>query len=139
MDNTPGNKIWKFLTRNYLIKAFASFSSVQMLGMIVGFVVLSLYTRNLSPDDYGKITFIMIMVMILSTIIDSGLNTAFSIRFYKSSEDENNKNIYTVLIYNLAVLVVFCFLFSFLFSCILVKRFFRIKLEAQQQLLVFLI
>ncbi|MCM8816244.1 MAG: oligosaccharide flippase family protein [Candidatus Omnitrophica bacterium] len=135
MNCKYGNKIQKFFLQNYLIKAFASFSSVQILGIFVSFIVLSLYTRNLSPDDYGKITFIMIMVIMLSIIIDSGLNTAFSIRFYKESEMENNKNIYTILVYNFVVLVGFVFVF-FLFPA-LSEKVFRVTMTVHQQLLVF--
>lgn len=128
-------KIREFFTHNYLMKAFTSFSSVQVIGMIVSLILLSLYTRNLPPDDYGKITFIMILVMILSTIIDGGLNTAFSIRFYKLPEEENKKNIFIILIYNLIITFVVSSVF-FLFPAI-AENIFRIKITANQKLLIF--
>ncbi|MCM8821619.1 MAG: oligosaccharide flippase family protein [Candidatus Omnitrophica bacterium] len=128
-------KIWFLLTQNYLTRAFTSFSSVQIIGTLVGLLVLSLYTRHLSPEDYGKITFIMIFVIIASIVIDSGLNTAFSIRFYKVSEEENKKNIYTVLIYNFIVLLVFCSVFL-LFPG-LFEKLLKVKISFHQKLLIF--
>ncbi|MCM8788428.1 MAG: oligosaccharide flippase family protein, partial [Candidatus Omnitrophica bacterium] len=126
---------WLLLTQNYLAKAFTSFSSIQVIGTIVGLLVLSLYTKNLPPEDYAKITFIIILVMILSIVIDSGLNTAFSIRFYKVSEEENKKNLYTVLIYNFVILAVFCFVFL-LFPGLL-EKLLKVKISFRQELLVF--
>ncbi|MCX7705666.1 MAG: oligosaccharide flippase family protein [bacterium] len=128
-------KIRDFFTQNYITKAFTSFLSIQVIGTIVGLVILSLYTKHLSPEDYGRITFVMILVMILSVIIDGGLNTAFSIKFYKISEEENKKNIYTILIYNFIVLTIFFLVFILLPT--LGEKLFKVRMAFSQQICVF--
>ena len=130
-------RIWRFFSRNYLTKAFTSFTSVQVIGTIISLILLSLYTRYLSPDDYGKIALIMIVVMILSIVVDGGLNTAFSIRFYKLSEKENKKNIFTILIYNFVVVLLVSTVF-FLYPAITEKLFMK-KITSNQKLLVCLL
>ena len=93
----------RFFAQNYVLKAFTSFSLTQVIGAIASLFILSIFTRFFAPEDFAKITFIMIIVVILATIADSGLNTAISIRFYKVSDFENRKNIYSCLIYSVAI------------------------------------
>lgn len=128
-------KFHRFFSQNYIIKAFTSFSAIQIIGILAGFIILSLFTKSLSPEDFGKVTFIMILVVILATIIDCGLNTAFSIRFYKVSDEENKKNIFTILIYNLLVLILFCI--PFLLFPSFSQKLFKTKLSMYQQISIF--
>jgi len=79
----------------------------------------------------------MIVVMILSIVVDGGLNTAFSIRFYKLSEKENKKNIFTILIYNFVVVLLVSTVF-FLYPAITEKLFMK-KITSNQKLLVCLL
>lgn len=98
--NIKNAKIFNILSQSYLAKAFSFFSLSQAVGALTSFGILVLYTKLLPPADFGKIALIWIFVTIASMLIDGGLNTAFSIRFYKTSKEENTKNIYSILIYN---------------------------------------
>ena len=120
--NIRNTKIFNILSQNYLAKAFSFFSLSQAISALIGFGILALYTKLLPPADFGKISLIWIFVIIASTIIDGRLSTAFSIKFYKVSKEENTRNIYSIFVYNLAVfsLVYFVFLsFPSLFQKIL--------------------
>ncbi len=128
---------FRFFKQNYFLKAFTSFSSIQIIGAIASLFILSIFTRLLAPEDFARITFIMIIVVILATIIDSGLNTAFSIRFYKVSEIENRKNIYSCLIYYPFVLTVVYSVF-FLFP-VLSEKFFKVEMMISQRFYIYLL
>lgn len=109
--NIKGIKIFNALSQNYLIKAFSFLSLSQAITLSTSFGILALYTKNLTPSDFGKISLIWIFVLITSMIIDCRLNTAFSIRFYKVSKEENIKNLYSIFAYNLIVFVLIYFIF----------------------------
>ena len=104
-------KIFNVLSQNYLIKAFSFLSLSQVITLFTSFGILGLYTKNLTPSDFGKISLIWIFIIITSMIIDCRLNTAFSIRFYKVSKEENIKNLYSIFTYNLIVFFLIYFVF----------------------------
>jgi len=104
------NKLFKILFKNYLTKAFSSFSMTQGITAVTNFCLVAVYTKILPPEDFGKLSMIWIFIVMLSMLVDGRLNTAFSIRYYKLNKEENTKNIYSIFIYNMAVLMAFCFL-----------------------------
>ena len=102
------------LKKSYLGKAFGLLSLTQAMNAVTSFGIMTLYTKVLPPQDYGKISLIWLFITILSIFVDTRLNTAFCIRYYKLSHEENARNIYTILIYNLlAVLALYAILASF--------------------------
>ncbi|OGC91171.1 MAG: hypothetical protein A2W25_10300 [candidate division Zixibacteria bacterium RBG_16_53_22] len=66
----------KVLTRHSLIYGMA-----PVLSGIVGFIMLPIYTRNLTPADYGVLELISITTTVLSYIVGVGIQAAVS-RFY---------------------------------------------------------
>lgn len=101
--NIKKSKYFIFLRQNYIAKAFSFYSFSQGISAITSFVILGLYTKFLSPEDFGKISLIWIFVIVASVLIDGRLNTAFSIKYYKLSKKENTRNIYSIFVYNLIV------------------------------------
>ena len=96
-------KLFKIFSQSYLAKAFSFYSLSNAISAITGFVILAFYTKYLPPSDFGRISLIWIFVIIASILIDCRLNTAFSIKYYKVSKEENIKNIYTIFLYNLII------------------------------------
>lgn len=96
-------KLVNILSQSYLVKAFSFYTLSNVISAITSFGILAFYTKCLPPSDFGKISLIWIFVIIASMLIDCRLNTAFSIKFYKVSREENIKNIYTIFIYNLII------------------------------------
>ncbi len=106
--------IMRAVGQSYLGKAFGLISVTQAMNAVTSFGIMTLYTKVLPPQDYGKISLIWLFITILSILVDTRLNTAFCIRFYKIPHEESVRNIYTILMYNLlAVLALYAVLASF--------------------------
>jgi len=135
-------KLFNILFQSYLVKAFSFLSLSNAISALTSFAILAFYTKYLPPTDFGKISLIWIFVIIASIVIDGRLNTAFSIKFYKVSKEENIKNIYTIFLYNLIVfsLVYFMFLsYPSLFQKILRIQITIIDLNVIFFLILFMI
>jgi len=135
-------KLVNILSRSYLVKAFSFLSLSNAISAITSVSILAFYTKYLPPADFGKISLIWIFVIIASMLIDCRLNTAFSIKFYKVSKEENIKNIYTIFVYNLIVfsLVYFVFLlYPSLFQKILKIQIITADLNVVFFLILFMI
>jgi len=108
------SSIIRAVRQGYLGKAFGLLSLTQALNAVTGFGIMTLYTKTLPPQDYGKISLIWLFISILSILIDTRLNTAFCIRYYKIPHEESVRNIYTILMYNsVAVLALYAILSAF--------------------------
>lgn len=99
------------LSANHITTSFCYYSLSQAITAIVGFIILSVYTKLLEPSEFGKVSIIWVFINIVSILIDGRLNTAFSIKYYKSSREENVTNIYSIFLYNLIVYSIFFFVF----------------------------
>ena len=125
------------LKKSYLGKAFGLLSLTQAMNAVTSFGIMTLYTKVLPPQDYGRISLIWLFITILAIFVDTRLNTAFCIRYYKLPPEENVRNIYTILIYNLAaVLLLYAILASF---PQLVEQLMHIAVTTQEINLVCLI
>ena len=70
--------------------AIYGFSSV--VGRLLNYLLVPLYTRVFSTAEYGEVTAIYAYVAFLVVLLTYGLETAF---FRYSSDEKNNKNIYS--------------------------------------------
>ena len=94
-DSILGNLIWRF--------------SERCGAQLVAFVVSIILARLLSPDDYGTITLLNVLIAILNIFVDSGLGNAL---IQKKNADDVDFS--TVFYTN----IVFClFLYMGLFVC----------------------
>lgn len=106
---------------SYLGTAFGYLSLAQAVNGVTNFGLMTLYTKVLPPAEYGKISIIWLFITILSMLIDGRLNTAFCIRFYKNTKEENTINLYTIFVYNFAV-------FLFAYSVLIISPHFVSKI-----------
>lgn len=98
------------------IKFLLTHSSIYGLGTIisrvVAFVLLPLYTRYLTPADYGIIEVIDVTTAMIGLVVTVGISRALS-RFYYISNDQNQRNIVvstTFLTYSIIALFFLPFL-----------------------------
>lgn len=63
----------------------------NILNRIVSFVLLPLYTRYLSPADYGVMDLLYFTTAFIGILLEVGINTALS-RFYFDSDDPKERN-----------------------------------------------
>lgn len=70
-----------------------------LLGRIVSFIMLPIYTRYLTPADYGVLELLTITTDVISMIVGIGL-TSTVMRFYSKydSQEEKNKVVSTALV-----------------------------------------
>ncbi|TET09955.1 MAG: hypothetical protein E3J83_01175 [Candidatus Atribacteria bacterium] len=137
MINIKKNKLFSILSKSYLAKAFSLFSLVQIISALTSFGILILYTNFLPAEEFGKISIIWIFVMVTSILIDGGLNSSFSIRFYKVSKEENTKNIYSIFIYNSIIFGIF-FLFFLMFPKLL-QNILQVEILRSDLTIIFLL
>ncbi len=86
--------------KSYLSRAFGLLSIAQGINAVASFAVMTIFTRFLPPEEYGRVSLIWLFIMILSIIVDTRLNSAYCIRHYKVDKNENARNIYTILGFN---------------------------------------
>src|ERR671925_571917 len=76
------------------IKRLAKHSAIYGLGGVVSRILavllLPLYTRYLTPRDYGAIETLVALSAVLVTILRAGISSAF-FRFYFDSADERHR------------------------------------------------
>lgn len=133
--NIKNIKLFNILSQSYLVKAFSFYTLSNIISAITGFAILAFYTKYLPPSDFGKVSLMWVFVIITSMVIDCRLNTAFSIKYYKVSKEENVKNIYTIFVYNL---IVFSFVYLiFLSYPSLFQKILRIQMITMDLNVVF--
>ena len=78
------------------IKFLLTHSSIYGLGTVtsrlVAFLLLPLYTRYLTPKDYGILELIDITTGTIALVVSLGIIRSMS-RFYYDEKDLNNRNI----------------------------------------------
>jgi len=111
MINIKKNRFFIILSQNYVIKSFSLFSLSHIMSGFTIFGIISLYSKCLHPVDFGKISLVWIFIIVISVLVDGGLNSAFAIRFYKVSKEENTKNIYSTFFFNLIIFGIFFIIF----------------------------
>ena len=97
------NSIYKLAAKNSLI-----FSMGNASQRLIGFVLIPLYTKYFSLEDYGKIGLLEITATFLLTILGLGLFRAFN-RWYwdKKYSDKQKSLFFTVLVFLTLVGTVF--------------------------------
>jgi len=97
-----------------LLKHSATYGTGIVLGKLVGFIMLPIYTRLLTPEDYGVYHLLVFTTSIISMIIGVGISHAV-LRFYYQYENQKDRNevISTALFSNIFI---FSFFFIFLFQ-----------------------
>jgi len=103
-----------------MIKAFLKNSFIYTIGTVltrgVGILLIPIYTRYLTPAEYGILDLFMILTSIISLSIALEINQAV-VRFYQDTKDENARTEYVSTAFLFTIFVYFLYLFiSYLFS-----------------------
>lgn len=85
------------MEKNNLIKKFLSFSVGGYINIIIGFFIIPITTRMLSPEQYGVYS-ILIMISQISMILSSlAMEQSFVRFFFEEEEETRGKLLYTTL------------------------------------------
>ncbi len=107
--------------------AIFSFSSILSKG--IGFLLLPLYTRYLSPADYGTLELLALMLQISAILISQGMPMALFRNYtleYKKDEVMRAKAVNTAILYSITAASIYCSFF-FIFSGVINEILFGSK------------
>ena len=93
-----------------VIKGASTFTSCQILTQASAFFLIPLYTRFLTPADYGIVGYLQVIIQFLSVLLMFGLYGAQT-RFYydfKEDKEEVGQLLFSINIYLLLRLSIFC-------------------------------
>lgn len=102
-----------------MIKTFFKNSFIYTIGTVltrgIGIILIPIYTRYLSPSEYGILDLFMILGSIISLTIALEIHQAV-VRFYQDTKDENEKMqyvssafIFSIFIYSLYFVISYIF------------------------------
>src|SRR5579871_4332250 len=74
-----------------LLGDVAVFGLSSALGQILNFLLLPLYTRQLSTSDYGDFAQLQILYLLFAPLANLGMTTAL-FRFYRATKDETERS-----------------------------------------------
>ncbi len=85
-----------------IVKHTAIYSSADLLAKAVGFFLLPIYTRYLSPADYGILELLSVSLSIIIILIQQGMQTSFFRGYsfdYKDKKEEQKEVVSTSYLY----------------------------------------
>jgi O-antigen/teichoic acid export membrane protein len=91
-----------YKTFKTIIKHTAVYSTADLLAKAVGFFLLPIYTRYLSPADYGILELLSVSLTIIIILIQQGMQTSFFRAYsfdYKDNEQEQKSVVSTSYLY----------------------------------------
>ena len=74
-----------------LVRTGAAYQANDVVTKVLALALLPLYTRYLTPRDYGTVDLLMTLVILVSLVVRLGLVEAF-VRFYFSDEDVERRD-----------------------------------------------
>lgn len=102
------------MEKSSLIKKFLSFSIGGYINLIIGFFIIPITTRMLSPEQYGIYSLINVISQILVILCSLSMEQSFVRFFYEEEEEKRGKLLYTTL-FPFFILGTIFFIFIFLF------------------------
>ena len=102
------------MKKNNLIKKFLSFSIGGYINILIGFFIVPITTRMLSPEQYGVSSLIDVIVQILVIATSLSMEQGFVRFFFEEEEENRGKLLYTSLV-PFFILGALAFLLIFIF------------------------
>ena len=85
------------MEKNSLIKKFLAFSIGGYINLIVGFFIIPITTRILSPEQYGIYSIMIVISQILVILSSLAMEQSFVRFFFEEEEETRGKLLYTTL------------------------------------------
>lgn len=102
------------MEKNSLIKKFLAFSIGGYINLIVGFFIIPITTRILSPEQYGIYSIMIVISQILVILSSLAMEQSFVRFFFEEEEETRGKLLYTTL-YPFFIIGTILFLLIFIF------------------------
>ena len=110
------NNIKKIFSHT-LFRGSAIYFSAIAINSIISFIMVPIFTRYLTPYDYGVMSTVQVSLSILSIVVCMGMGDSIPVNYYKFK----NANFNTYL-KNLIVLLCLCFMIVFIFVLAFEKK-----------------
>jgi O-antigen/teichoic acid export membrane protein len=91
-----------YQTFKTIIKHTAIYSTSDLLAKAVGFFLLPIYTRYLSPADYGILELLAVTLNIVIILVQQGMHSSFFRAYsfdYKDKEEDQKSIVSTSYLY----------------------------------------
>ena len=86
-----------------LIKDSLTYGASGLLGQLIGFLLLPLYTQYLTPRDYGILALVIFIPQFFTPISSMGITNAIFRRYNFHNEEEKRKS--SLFTANLSILI----------------------------------
>jgi O-antigen/teichoic acid export membrane protein len=86
-----------------LVSDALTYGASSMLGQILSFLLLPLYTRYLTPEDYGIIALLTIVITLFTPLANLGMTNAIFRRFNTSKTAQERRNVLSTGLYSVLV------------------------------------
>jgi O-antigen/teichoic acid export membrane protein len=96
-----------------LLKQTAIYGLSSVVGRLLNYLLVPLYTRFFLPEEYGVVTELYAYVAFLVVILTYGIETAF---FRFSQREKNNRVVYSTSLISLLVTSILFVIILFSFS-----------------------
>ncbi|WLE96825.1 MAG: oligosaccharide flippase family protein [Candidatus Electrothrix communis] len=129
----------KYGELKFLLKHSSIYGLGSVIGQAVGFLLLPLYTRYLSPSDYGIMALVEVTIGLIGMVVSLGIINALS-RFYYEYNEDRERNLVISSAYWIIFTVIIIFtpfvwclspiLSKYLFHSLEYTHFFQVALLA---------
>ena len=106
----------------FLLKHTSIYGIGTVVGQAVSFFLLPVYTRYLTPNDYGIMALVNATMEIIGMVVGLGINNAMS-RFYFDFDTEEEKKKVISTVYIIGVLIGIVFFPVFYFCAGIISKF----------------
>lgn len=89
----------------HLLKHSGIYGFGTAIGQVIGFLLLPLYTRFLTPADYGLLSLIEITTGLIGIVVGIGISESLS-RFYYDYHTEKERNVVITTAYGISALAI---------------------------------
>ncbi len=104
----------------------------SVLGRFINFLLLPVYTRILSPHDYGVLNIVNTTYSIIWLLAVMALDSAAFVYFYDKPEEKFRKSIFASWFWSQFIIAIFFGLLLFSFSGILSQSFFHTTIHSYE-------
>jgi len=81
----------------------------NILSRLTGLILIPIYTRIFSPEDYGILDIVIISTMVITTLGTMGLDTALGVFYFQTKSEEKRKVItFSNFVFLMSVIILMC-------------------------------
>lgn len=99
-----------------LLKDSVAYGVASLLSRFIGFLLMPLYTRILTPEDYGVLNIINITITLVTLFAILGLDSSAHVFYWDSTEEKKRKSVFSSWFWSQVVISIFIALLLFTFS-----------------------